>query len=601
MSRRRARRAADPTPTRSSRALPEWIWIGLAPAALIALIWASRGAPLGTPVADDFAFLDRLAFHRPLDPFDSMGATYYWRPLSRQAGFSLVGSWLLTSPWAAAMFHAVILLALFAVVYSAARRGFAPPVAAAIALFPLLAEPARALLTWPSGIQHLLASFFVAAAIHEALAGRMVTAAAASLAGVLSHESAALALPALPLIAWLRTHRPREALRWAGAAAAIGALWAVGYAVALRHGVQLPPGGLHALAEWHLPAVLTRVVAASLNLEDQARPQAVVLVVCHAVLAGFAMLVFVRRRNRTEWRQRMVVPVFAAAGFVLGILPLALLPDWNSWRAWVPSLALGAALTSFFGRCSPWLAGGFVVLRLVALLLAPVAPQRVDYAPPVTTSDMSFQRLARLQRTVLSTRRALLECVPVLPPAASARFWNAPRMAGVGFMDSLAIRVWYRDSTIQWRSFGGASGITQHVDVLVGFVDGEAWPASAAGPDAVKHYQRACLAMPNEPVEAESLFLLAAHEGPSKRGPFAAWTATNLAILAVTRGDVERADSLVRRAFELGGESADAWAIVAEIAVRRGDTSAARSAVQRCLAMDPGHPGARAFLEALPR
>src|SRR6185503_16509701 len=88
-SRRPVRTAAVSSRTRSSAALPEWVWLALAPAALIVLLWASRGAPLGTPVADDFAFLYRLGFQHPLDPFDSMGATYYWRPLSRQAWFSL--------------------------------------------------------------------------------------------------------------------------------------------------------------------------------------------------------------------------------------------------------------------------------------------------------------------------------------------------------------------------------------------------------------------------------------------------------------------------------------------------------------------------------
>ena len=138
---------------------------------------ACRGAPLGTPVLDDYSFLDRVTFQHPLDPFDSMGGAFYWRPLSRQLYFSLMGPWLLTAPRAVAALHVLLLVALYAAIFRSARRGFAAPVAAAIAAFPLVSEPARVLLGWPSAVQHLLAMLLAAAAIHEALAGRRLTAA----------------------------------------------------------------------------------------------------------------------------------------------------------------------------------------------------------------------------------------------------------------------------------------------------------------------------------------------------------------------------------------------------------------------------------------
>ena len=69
---------------------------------------ALRGAPLGTAVADDYAFLARLAFQRPLDPFDSMGAAFYWRPVSRQLWFALFGAWLERAPWLAAALQAAM-------------------------------------------------------------------------------------------------------------------------------------------------------------------------------------------------------------------------------------------------------------------------------------------------------------------------------------------------------------------------------------------------------------------------------------------------------------------------------------------------------------
>ena len=73
------------------------------------------------------------------------------------------------------------------------------------------------------------------------MAGRAITAAAAALGGTLCHESAAMTLPLIPAIAWLRTRRPSDTIRAAIPAAAAGIAWGVGYAIARGHGVTLPP------------------------------------------------------------------------------------------------------------------------------------------------------------------------------------------------------------------------------------------------------------------------------------------------------------------------------------------------------------------------
>ena len=147
----RARRRAPPRPGRSSLPrLPGWIWPACGGLALALLLFACRGAPLGVAVADDYAYLRYLRFHRGLDLFDSLGLAFYWRPLSRQAYFSAVAPWLLAAPWAAAFLHSLFLLVLFAALYRAGRRALAPPLAAAVAVFPLLSESSRVLLAWPA-------------------------------------------------------------------------------------------------------------------------------------------------------------------------------------------------------------------------------------------------------------------------------------------------------------------------------------------------------------------------------------------------------------------------------------------------------------------
>ena len=86
-----------------------------------------------------------------------------------------------------------------------------PPLAAGLACFPLLAEPARIFLAWPSAAQHLLGAFFAALAIERAAAGSLFTSSAAALLALLSNEAAFVVLPALPLLAWFRTRSNERA------------------------------------------------------------------------------------------------------------------------------------------------------------------------------------------------------------------------------------------------------------------------------------------------------------------------------------------------------------------------------------------------------
>lgn len=102
-------RAAAPVPPRARARTPRWLETAclLSPlAAAAALGWSLRGAPLGTPVADDWEFLHRVVFGHDTGLLGSMGATWYWRPLSRQAWFPLVAPLLLAAPAVVAAIHA---------------------------------------------------------------------------------------------------------------------------------------------------------------------------------------------------------------------------------------------------------------------------------------------------------------------------------------------------------------------------------------------------------------------------------------------------------------------------------------------------------------
>ncbi len=209
---------------------------------------------------------------------------------------------------------------------------------------------------------------------------------------------------------------------------------------------------------------------------------------------------------------------------------------------------------------------------------------------PATASQLSFVRLARLQRTLESTRLALRDRHPELPAGARVEYLGIPNVVLFGFEDSLAARVWYRDPTLQWTSFERRPGGGYRTDALVEYEGGLAAPARAVEPGAARDFVAGLAAMERRrDAEAESLLVSAQRAHPEPRGPLSQTLWMNRAILAFQRGRDADADSFNRAALALGGESADSWALAAHLALARGDLAAARAAVERCLALDPRH------------
>lgn len=594
--RTRARSAPGPDRTTAARrtALPPVaagvLFAGVGAFGIVLLVWASRSAPFGTPVADDYAFLARLRFQHPLSWLDSMGAAFYWRPVSRQLWFGLVSPVLFTAPAIAAALNAALLVAAYALLARTLARIVPPPAAALIAAFPLLAEPARALLVWPSGSQHLLGMLGVALAVHEAAAGRLLTTALATAFGLLSHESALLAIPAVLLVRGRASRDLRSTARWAIALLGVVALWLGGYALARGHGVLLPAAPTLPLARG-APDLLRRFALAALNLEDADPAFRRPFAIAYILLAVLSLVPLAGRAARARLAALWPLPVACAGLAVLGALPLArLLPDWNAWRAFVPSVFLGVAIGAWLAIASPALVAGFVVLRVVALLLAPQAARLVAVYAPATTSDLSFVRIARLQRIVSPSRDVILARYPRLPAGTIVRYQNVPRMANVGFHGESAVQVWYADTTLRFEPFGGREGYRWASDAVLSYMPMRE-PICEIEDAAIRSaYGRALDAMDHERLdEADSLLTVA--ERLQTPPPFSllGWIMHNRAIVELRRGHVARADTLNRESWQYTSDHPSYYALGAYIAMTRRDTANALRQARVCLQMQPDH------------
>jgi hypothetical protein len=381
------------------------------------------------PVADDYTFLATLAFQHPLDWLGSMGSPLYWRPVSRQLYYLVLGPALVAHPLVAPLVHAALLAALFAVLYRIARHAWAPPVAATLAALPLAAEPVRVLLGWPSGGEYLLAALFAALAVHQALRGRLLTSTLAALLAVLSHEAGLLVLPVLPLVAWRRLRSPRHAMPWLGAVAAVGALWAAGFAASRAHGAALPPatGGPLLAAWWD---VFGRTLRAQLLGED-ATPWVRVAIASAALVWTVAMILEWRRANRSQPFRRGLV-FGGLVWFVLGLVPAArVLPDWNAWRTFYPSLGLAFTVVGLAAAVAPRCVPLMLVVKLLSVALAPPAPR----ARRGAAAADAVRAVVRAARALAAHRRI------DAPRAARAPSRAAARRARALLDDSRAHRV----------------------------------------------------------------------------------------------------------------------------------------------------------------
>ena len=578
-----------------------WRWALAGALAILPLLWASRSPTLGMPVADDYIFLARLAVERPLDFLGPMGCAFYWRPVSRQLYYLLLGPWLMRAPWLAALLATTLLVALYALLFRIARRFLPASSAAALACFPLLAEPARVLIAWPSAAQHLIGAVFAALAIERAAGGGIVLASAAALLAMLSNEAAFVVLPALPLVAGFRTRSLRDAARWGAAALLVAVLWGAGYSIARHHGVGFPASvrtGLQPLALW---AVLVQSVFAQFGGEGLDPAWRGPLLALSGLLVAAGIAASFARAARRRLAGAAPALLGGLAWFLAGITPLALLlPDWNAWRTTVPGLGLAVALAGWLALASRPLAVALVALRLVVLLLVRPAPAEVSQLPPPGASGYSFAQTVRLQRTVESTRRALLESAPRLPGHAIVRYWNLPRLAEVGFAGPRALHLWYGDTTLVWAGFGGPSGWQAPAAVIVEYERQWPWPAVAIGAEAQRLYRQAYESSQDHGLStAESLLVAARRAQPREAPAFHGVIEQNLAWIAFYRHDYARADSLNRLALDLEGENPGYWSLVAQLAATRGDLRAARAAAALSLQYDPHDPRTLGLMRSL--
>jgi len=465
------------------------------PALFLAGLAALYSGALGLGfINDDYLFLEQVRRHGFLDAvLHPGGLGNYFRPLSREAWFGLVG--LLTGGDPIA-FHlvqfvvfaaALVLLADLLAVFAPRREGVIAPAALVGLLFFATLPLQRVNLGWVSCSQDLLALTGSLAALALFRRGRTPWAMLAYGAAVLSKQSA-LPLPAaLFLWAWcIEGETPRRAFARVLPFGFAALPWAAGELWLRQHSTsaaRLVFDANHlAAALVHLGQSLAGVEHASgwLRTWSDARPS----VIAFALLALVGVFLPDRAPNvSADEATPAPTPKRRVVLFALGWLLVFTLPVWPVayyWSSYYYTLAAvaGAVLVTLVaGRVARWswiLLSGALLWWHAAGVSSPAFAVVED--PWVGTSHLTPFYLERAAELSNRMRTSLRETLPIVGRDDRLFFIQLAPWAGFQMGNGPSVRQLYRDDTLESHFYSafGESTAAQHTCRFL-FWDGRAF------------------------------------------------------------------------------------------------------------------------------
>jgi hypothetical protein len=574
-----------------------WLWISVL--SIVPLFLATRGAPRGEAVAEDFDFL-RRAMEPGVSLLDGGGSQAFWRPVAHQLYYETVGPLILQNPEAIAALHALALALAAGLLYRALRRTWSAPLAAAAASFPLMAESTRTLILWPSHFVDLGGFLFLALAVHEAASRRPWTASLSLLAALLCKELALVGALLLPFGPWVGGARQGDRVRLLAASGAAVVAWALAYAwvrghagLELPHGIERDPALLSTSAATRFSWAIWNSLRATWSLPFE-RGHLVTIAVTALGLAAAALALARSAAARSRWRELRGAVVWGGAWAVLSWAALAsIFPLWAPNRSQLGSVGFGIAAMGTAHAVHPLLPAAVAATRLALLAVAPGAPARITPEPEDRGAFLDYVKLCRLQRLMRATRQTLRHRFPALPRGSVIGLYTVPLSTEYAYGGPKALQVWYRDTTLDWVSLDTFEvrreipvrafvGYEPRRDPQVVLLDGTAVREALAGFDLLEQERW-----------RESLETLRRAEA-AQQDPHAVVFRGDLAgrraYCQVWLGEWDGAERDAAFALAAAPEDVGARYVMALVHARRKDWPRTRAELDTLLATNPRHP-----------
>jgi len=400
---------------------------------------------------DDFDFLGRVQGLHLKDFLPQRDLALY-RPLSREGFFSLVtilGRSPLVAHVLTTMTAGVTIFLLIEVVASLSNRRagiLSGIVFATGAGLPLA-------MGWVSGIQDLLCACFAMFALYLQLRGRVLPAALAMAAALLSKETALALVPVLCVIAYGRSGGGKaEVARTSVACLLLLAIWAAIHPWPAF--LYTPDGVLASAPARHLSLRGLRAIPSALNglamtLNVPLDLRGIHLPTQDFLLPFAASIALIAGIRSEAWRSVTASPanpVFNRTLLLAGTLALAgpismtslVVDHWSPYYACIPSIGLGMLLAPVLGR----LRAPLQVLALLAFLWLGVILRHTT-TDPQTPEEPNFHETASALNAV---EMGFKQLHPVMPLRANVYVSIQERGHG-GLYGHLfrfqPLRIWY--------------------------------------------------------------------------------------------------------------------------------------------------------------
>lgn len=399
-------------------------------------------------LGDDYVFLDKTRLAHFNELWSRTNTDFGWyRPWSREFHFWTLQNLFGADPIAFRIANLVLWVAgLF--VFAAAMqritgRRIAAMVMVGVASLGLWGAP----LLWISGSQDLWMFFFLSLGLWCVSRGRDHLALIAYAGALLSKETAAV-FPLLAILVWAvaSRYRWREVLRRTVPFCVLTLTWMWFHPMLfarLRHGHLAVPG-----AEDPLPTLLIvwKTMLAMVNadqLGDQLMPTPGT--VLSGVLGGVLLIAAmwfasaprqpdsgVMDRRRLAW----VGAGWAAAGWIPLFLPSI---SWHAYYGCIGALGAWVVLVALLGNRRSGMLSWVILVCVLRIFNS--SSRAWDWG------SEWYQRRAGVMLSAIQTQ--LLIEHPKLAPHTRVYFGSIPNNIGLVAGSSPAVRVWYRDSTLQ--------------------------------------------------------------------------------------------------------------------------------------------------------
>ena len=447
-----------------------------APALFLAGLAALYAGALGSGfINDDYLFLEAVRRHGWLESIlHPAGLGNYFRPLSREIWFGVIGLLTGGEPF---LFHlvqfvlfvaALALLADLLGVFAPPRERVLAPAALAGLLFFGVLPLQYVNVAWVSCAQDLLALIGVLGALALHRRGRIVPAVLVYAAATLCKESA-LPLPGVLFVWGMLVERLSARRAFARVLPYALALlpWALGEAWLRQTSASTTP---LVFQPAHLAAAFVHLVQSLLGIEhasgwlatwSNARPSVIAFVLMAAVA------LFLPDRSEPESADEARPSLRAGLLFALGWLALFTLPVWPVayyWSSYYYTLAaVGGALlvTLAAARVARWtwiaLAGVLLWWNAAGVGAPAFAVVNDPWIGTGHFTPFYLERAATLSRDM---RASLGKVLPKVPQGARLFFATLPPWAGFQMGNGPSVRHLYKDDSIESHFYSAFSEST---------------------------------------------------------------------------------------------------------------------------------------------